>query len=225
MTILWPSQVLKPQHVGFDIVPRSLAGPTSVSGVTQVVASDAGIWRAVLSSILVRGREAIITYRAIATILEGRLTPILIPRCRAWQPVPDGAVDAGLYDEVPHSDDALFSDDSGYQSTVIDVTLASGIAAYTTSASITIGYADTLMPGQDFSIGERMYRLKSVVYASATSAAITFRPQLREAAAAGARLEFDNPVCRMRLATDNEMALTLDLRRSAKPTVAFIEDI
>jgi hypothetical protein len=70
-----------------------------------------------------------------------------------------------------------------------------------------------------------MYRLKTVVYASDTSAAITFRPPLREAASADDRLEFDDPVVRMRLASDSEMDLDLEGRRRSFPTVNFIEDV
>lgn len=225
MTIRWPDEVLPPQNVNFDLVPRTLAGPASVSGLTQVVASDAGIWKAVFGSVIVRGHDAIITHRAIAALLEGRLNPILVPLCRGYQPVPDGAVAQGLYDAVPHSDDAFFSDGTGYVSTVINVTFASGAAARASSASITIGYADTLLPGQHFSVGDRLYRLRSVTSTGASTANITFRPLLREAVAAGDRLEFDDPVCRMRLASDSEMDLALAMRRFGNPTVTFIEDI
>lgn len=225
MTILWPISVLRPQNVSFDLAARSLAGPSSVSGIGQTVASDAGIWKAKFGNIIVKDRASVIAMRAIDVLLEGRLNPILIPLCRAYQPVPDGAVAAGLYAEVPHDDDAFFSDDSGYVSRVIDVELAGDIAARGVSGSVVVTYAGTLEPGQHFSIGERLYRLRTVEYTSDTTADITFRPPLREAASAGDSLEFDNPVCRMRLASDSELNLELQLRRFSSPSCSFIEDL
>lgn len=225
MTIRWPCDVLIARNVSFDIAPRTLAGPTSVSGKTQTVSTDAGIWKVTLGAIVIRDRQTRLAFRAFANLLEGRLNPILVPRCRADQPVPSGAVAAGLYDQIPHSDDTLFDDDSGYSQTVIDVEASSGASARAVSMAITINYAGTIEPGMDFSVGERMYRVRSVVYASASSATITFRPPLREAVSAGAVLNFDDPVCRMRLVSDDQMDLELQMRRFGSPTVQFVEDV
>lgn len=222
-TLRWPEKVLRPRDVAFDIAPRSLAAPSSVSGNTQVVASDAGIWKVSFGGVVVTSRTEVLAWRGVAASLEGRLTPILVPFCRGYQPVPTDS--DGLYDTVPHSDDSPHDDDTEYQGQVIDVTLASSPAVRAVSANITIGYADTIQPGQMFSLGERMYRLKTVVYTSDTAAAITFRPPLREAATSGDRLELDDPVVRCRLASDDEMDLPLDGRRRALPTVNFIEDV
>lgn len=221
MTIRWPVAVLPPRHVMFDIASRTLAGPASVSGRTQVAASDAGVWKATFGNVLVRGADAVLTFRAIANLLEGRLGSILVPLCRGYQPV----LAAELYEPVPHDDDALFDDDSGYVGSTVEAELASGAAARAVSATIDIAYGGILQPGQHFSIGERLYRLRTVVYSGESTAAITFRPPLRESASAGTRLEFDEPVVRMRLASDAEMDLELQLRRFGNPTVSFIEDV
>lgn len=223
MTIRWPIGVLSPQDVMFDIAPRSLSAPASVSGQSQVVSSDAGIWKAMFANIYVKGEARVLTFRAISNLLEGRLGTILVPFCRGYQPVltePEG-----LYEPVPHSDDTFFSDGSGYVGATVEATLVSGIAARSVSATLDIAYGGTLQPGQHFSIGERGYRLRTVVYTDADTAAITFRPPLREAATAGTRLEFDDPVVRMKLASDSEMDLELQLRRFGRPTVNFVEDL
>lgn len=224
-TILWPVGVLRPRNVSFDIYPRTLAGPTSVSGKTQTVSSDAGIWRITFGDITVRNRAEVLAWRGIDAILEGRLNPILVPFCRAYQPVPDGAVAAGLYDGVQHDDDTPFDDETEYGATVIEVETSASAAAGATSMAVTIGYADTIVPGQVFSIGERAYRVRTITYASDTAATITFRPPLRDAVASAAELNFDNPVCRMRLASDSEMTLPLAGRRRATETVNFVEDV
>jgi hypothetical protein len=222
VTIRWPDKVLRPQDVAFDLAPRSLAGPSSVSNVSQVVSSDAGIWKARFSNILVRDRASVITHRAVAALLEGRLGTILVPLCRAYQPVPDGAVEDGLYDETEHDDDTLFDDDTGYITTVIDVVASADAAVRASSMNVTVNNAGDILPGQHFSIGERLYRVRTF---DADTGDMTFRPILREAVTAGDKLEFDDPVCRMRLTTDDAMDLELTLRRFAQPTVQFIEDV
>ncbi|AZO04588.1 hypothetical protein [Mesorhizobium sp. M2A.F.Ca.ET.043.02.1.1] len=222
MTIRWPCEVLVPRDVAFDLAPRSLAGPASVNGATQVVSSDAGIWKATYSSIVVNNRNAVLAHRAISTLLEGRLGSILVPLCRGYQPVPDGAVAAGLYDQVPHSDDALFDDGTGYVGEVIDVVAAAPAALRATTMTVTVGYAGAIQPGQHFSLGERLYRIRTFDQKTGT---MTFRPPLREPVLSGDRLEFDDPVCRMRLASDDSMDLQLSLRRFGTPTVQFVEDV
>lgn len=225
MTIMWPINALAPRDVAFDIASRSIRAPATISGFSQVVASDAGIWKATLANIRVHGRENVLAFRAIANLLEGQANPILIPLCRGYQPIPEGAVEAGLYDEVPHDDESFFDDDSGYIGQVIRVLAAGHVAARAVSMPISIAYAGTIEPGQHFSIGERLYRVRTVTYETSSTATMTFRPPLREEVTAWTELNFDNPVCRMRLASDQEMDLMLQLRKSSSPTVNLIEDV
>ncbi len=222
MTLRWPVGVLRPQNVSFDIAPRSLAGPSSVSGKTQVVSSDAGIWKVAYSGVVVRDRQSVLAFRGISTILEGRLVPILVPLCRGYQPVPPEADEYNLYDTVPHSDETPFSDGAEYQGGVISVMAADGAPVRAVSMRVDVGLAGDIQPGQHFSIGERLYRVRSF---DADTGELTFRPPLRDAVEAAADLNFDDPVCRMRLASDTEMDLELALRRFGNPTVSFIEDV
>lgn len=219
MTIRWPISRLRARDVAFDIAPRSLAGPSSVSGYTQIVSSDAGIWKATFGNIIIKSRAEVLAFRALANLLEGRLGTILVPLCRAYQPVP--ADSDALYEDVPHSDDALFDDDSGYVGTVIDVVAADPAAVRAVSMTVTVNYAGDIEPGQHFSLGNgRLYRVRTF---DADTGAMTFRPPLREAVAAGDALNFDDPVCLMRLASDDAMNLELSLRRFGSPSVSFIE--
>lgn len=225
-TIRWPDDVLRPQNVSFDLDSRSLAGPASVSGATQVVASDAGIWKATFGSVIVKSRQAVLAHRAIAALLEGRLGSILVPLCRGYGPS-SGAVlsedEKALFAQVPHDDDAFFDDDTGYVGSLTDVVLAADAAVRATTLHVTVNYAaDDIQPGMHFSLGERLYRIRTY---DAPTGAMTIRPPLREAVTAGDRLEFDSPVCRMRLLQDDGLDLELALRRFGSPTVQFIEDV
>lgn len=223
MTIMWPVHVLRPYSVAFDIASRSLAAPSSVSGKTQVVSSDAGIWKVTFGGIIVRTRNEVNVFRAISNLLEGRLNAILVPFCRGYQPINADAVDA--YDGVPHGDDMPFDDSSEYVGGANQVTLTAPISARAVSANLAIDYGGTIEAGQHFSLGERLYRVRTVVYTGTNTATVTFRPPAREAAIAGATVDFDTAACRMRLATDSEMDLDLMGRRTANPTVNFIEDV
>lgn len=222
MTIRWPWSVLPPRNLSVDIAPRSLAGPTSVSGKTQVVSSDAGLWTLALEQVPVVSDDAIKTFRAIATLLEGRLNLIVVPISRFYQPVYPNADALGLYDAVPHSDGTTFSDGTGYVGGSIKVTAAHDAAIRATSLGVLVAYGGDIQPGQHFSIDERLYRIRTF---DPVSGAMTFRPPLREAVTTGTELNFDDPVVRCRLASDAEMNLPLDLGRWSFPDVKFIEDV
>lgn len=226
MSVLeWPVHVLTPRTLAVDLAPRTLAGAASVNGNTQVVSSSAGLWSIAYGEIPVLDEDAIKCWRALVALLEGRLTPIRVTISRMYQPAGSAEAD-GLYGGgTPHSDGTLFSDGTGYVERVIDVQLTAGMAKGATSAAIAINYADEIEPGQHFSIGDRLYRIKSIVYTDTDRASITFTPPAREAASTGAQLEFDDPSCLMRLASDREMDLPLDFNRWAYPSVTFIEAV
>lgn len=221
-TLRWPLDVLSPRAPQIDIAPRSLAGPASVSGKSQVVSSDAGIWKIVYTGFPVVDEQRVLAWRGISTLLEGRLNPILVPITRFYQPVPAGAEEGGLYETVPHDDATPFEDGSEYQGGVIDVVAAAPVPVRAVSMAVNITVAGLIQPGQHFSVEERLYRVRTF---DPDAGELTFRPPLREAIEDGARLEFDDPVCRMRLATDSEMDLPLDYGRWGFPSVNFIEDV
>lgn len=226
MTLRWPGGVLPKVDFGFNLRERNVRGGAAFgTGKSQIVASDAAIWTATLGSVQVSGRDAILAWRSLQDRLEGGRTPILIPLCRAWQPVPEGAVADGLYEGVPHSDESPFDDESTYQGRVIDVVAAGDAPRRAVRMDVATHYIGDVQAGQHFSVGERAYRIRSVEQTGPGFATIEFRPPLREAVNAGDDLEFDNPVCRMVLATDEAMDLTLVMLKSAQPTVAFIEDL
>lgn len=223
MTLLWPHEALVPRVRDIWIAERSVATPASIDGLVQVVSSDAGIWRCVFSDILINTHGKVRTWRAIRSKLKGRQVPLLVPVCRIHQPVPDDATD--LYAPVPHSDGSFFDDGSGYVGQVIDIVSSTSAEVRSTQLSVSINYAGLLQPSHVFSIADRLYEITDVVYSGDSSAVLSINPPLRDAIVSGAQFEFDNPVCRMRLASDGEMATPIELLKYAKPTVNFIEDL
>lgn len=107
---------------------------------------------------------------------------------------------------------------------VVTATLAADAARRATALSLTINVG-ALQAGHDFSIGERLYRIRTIASQNSSAASITVWPPLREAAASGATCNFEAPVCRMRLANDTAMDLSLDGWRDGSPTVPFVEDM
>lgn len=225
MTLWWPRKLLAPKQFAIDLAPRSLAGASSVSGFSQVVSSDAGIWKASLADVVIESRMKIACFRALGALLDGRLTPIMVPLFGDYSPLPDDAIGAGIDDDVPHGDGSFFSDETGYEDSIIDIRVTADAPARAVSINVELIAAGDLVGGEHFSIGERLYRVRTVIYSGENAATITFRPPLREAVETGARLEFDKPACRMRLATDAEMDLEIVLERIGWQTVNFIEDI
>lgn len=228
MAIVWP-HLLQPRNTSVDPVYRSLSGPTAVSGFSQVVASDAGLWKATFDTIPVydmNGRSLTKLWRAIGGLAEGRLNSLLIPICEAGRrPVPAGSVDDDINVSVPHSDGTYFSDGSGYVTQYTEVVTTAGAAVRATTLVLAKPAVTELEPGQRFSIGERLYQIKSVTEQDDTSATVKIWPPLREFVGVGAQLEFDRPVLRVRLATDSEMDLPLEYGRWSFPSVNFLEDL
>lgn len=225
----WPKSVLAPRRAQPHLAERTLSGGASISGRTQVSATDAGIWTCSYDGFPVVTRDAVLTWRAIQAYLEGRLGEIDVPLFdyeNAFAPYATGLDWAALLVPVPHSDGAYFSDGSGYVvGEIEDIVTASSAALRATSVTVTVNYGPTLQPGMIFEIthtskGPRWYVVTSH---EDDTGVMTFRPPLREAVGAGARMIFTNPKCRMRLAADSSMALALEMPRFGFPSVEFVE--
>ena len=232
MTWVWPISVLEPQTTEIMLAPRTLAGSASLSGRTQVGATDAGVWTAKYTGFFVYGREQVITWRAIEAYLEGRLFEIDVPLYEYefdFAPIEDGLDWRALLTSVPHSDGAYFSDGAGYSiGEITDIVASASAALRATSMTLTVTYGPTLQPGMIFELthatkGPRWYQVRTF---DADSGAVTFRPPLREAVASGDRLKFTRPKCRMRLTTDDAMRLQLQPGGPhGFPDVNFVEAI
>lgn len=83
-----------------------------------------------------------------------------------------------------------------------------------------------IRPGQYFSVGDRLHQVRTHSGAGDDLRTITFHPPLREAVAAGAAVEVDRPVCRMRFVTETEGLFDQHYANIApEVTVSFVEDV
>lgn len=226
MTLRWPC-MLGPNDIEVDLTPRPQGGGPSLAGGSQWVQSDAGVWEITYGSIPATELR-INAYRALALLLNGPVTPILVPvfdKKRAPWPLVD-VKRLTSYGDIPHSDGSLFSDGSGYYTPVIDAT-ATVAAIRATSLTMTLNYGGKLWGAEFFSIDENLYQIKSVSLSDAGPPAvytIGFMPPLRAAITDGTVLNFDDPVCRCTLASSAGMPLSLSNRAVGLPSVSFIED-
>jgi hypothetical protein len=238
--VLWPREALRFFNFRVDPAPRNLHGPVSADGVSQVASSDAGIWTGALDQVAVhqrRGAQGVEAWHAISGLLEGRLTPLVVPvRVAGRRPLPAGVADGDIDCEpgVPHSDDSLFDDDAGYETQWIDVRLGANANRRATQITLDKIVCGDIRPGMRFSIlsGEiglkpiRLYQVKRVVSQAADAAIVTIWPPLREALTEGQMFEFARPYVQMRLASDREMDLMLTRPAGIQfATVNLIEDL
>lgn len=220
----WPD-LLTPKRIKFNISPRSRSGGASISGQEQVVASGAGIWTATLGEIPVVTPQQVRMMRALATLLQGKVGMIRVPCYDALQapwPVVNGVPQTEIPPQ-PHGDNTFFSDGSGYHQTQI-VVRARAAAAGASQITVDVERAGAIQDGNRFSIGNRLYGITFVSPGpDAGSLVLQVFPPLRDAVATGDVCNFDRPVCLMRLATDSELDIDLDLGRWDNPTVSMIE--
>lgn len=238
MTVEFPRALLREQSHSWNLAGSAISGGTTVASVSTLVRSDGGgFWTCTMSNVSLSGRNGIpdrnkdrqrkstLLWRAVQQICDGGVNPIVVPRNDAlFVPWPDGvARNAG--DNIPHGDDALFSDDGGYYQSTIDVIVSADAALRATSLSIEINNAGELVGGEAFSInhenaGWRMYVIRTI---SDDGGTITVNPPLREAVTAGTALEFDRPRCTMRLVQPSSMNLTVQPWTFNTANADFIE--
>lgn len=193
---VWPVD-LQPRNIGIDAMYASLSGGPSLVGPEPAVAGTAGYWRFRFEAIPVNTKSRVLAFREIAAKLDGRAGVCLVPLFDGKR-APQGA----------------------------NVIASGAIAEGATSGAMQFNTGGPPQPGQHFSAGERSYRLTTVGAASSGDTyPVTFWPPVRTLINDGEALDFATPACRMRLATDDAMNLTLQDLQFGSATVTWVEDI
>lgn len=217
---------LVPARVLFQIVPMNTRGPATFSGKQQVVGTDAGFWKATLSDFIVRKPEQILEWRGMVAELEGGLNDLIVGPFDCRQaPVIPGVPPIVL---TTHSDGTPFSDGTRYSQSSIVVVADQSLSLRQTTMRVGITAAGDLRKGMYFSVLDerylpRLHIITSVPEISGAKASFSFRPPLRAAVSAGARIEFSDPKATMTLANDDAGGLDINLRRFASPSLELVE--
>jgi hypothetical protein len=194
---------LVPTKVRFHLQNTSRSGGPSLTGHEQIVASVSARWTAQLT-VPLRG-PGVLAWRALTAGLRGRAGAVLVPACEGSR--------------APWPVDAY-----GRRQAAIEFRVASSAALGDTALTLTRVAGSALLPGMMFSIGERLYAV-TAVGGGPDAFAVAIAPGLRAAAFAGQLAEFARPVCRMRLASDDEGAADIDLGRHATVSASFVETL
>ena len=206
------------------------SGQTASGPMPTMSLSGGGLWKATLGQVPIYDADRRRTWRAFAAICDNGVQPIVVPVRETFDapwPVVSGAAITS-FAQVPHSDDALFSDDTGYDNGIIEIETVGATLLRATQMVVNIIAGSDLRGGEYFSIDHpdlrwRLYRIRTVIDNGDNTWNITFRPPLRADVADGISLDFDKPKCVMRLATPDAMDVTLEPPDFTEGNVSFIE--
>lgn len=235
---VFPRRLLREKSNAWNLAGTA-AGPgiTDASVMTMVRTDGGGFWTCSMSDVSLSGagsatgrdRQALATklWRAVRQLANGGVTPMVVPRNDAlFIPWPAGFP---RKPSIPHSDETLFSDGSGYYQPTIDVTCAAADLR-ATSLDLRLNRCGDIVGGESFSIQHddpnidwRIYEIATVDYSDDTHATITFNPPLRDDVADGTQVEFDRPRCLMRLGKPGSMDFSVAPWTFNSGNVDFIE--
>jgi hypothetical protein len=218
MTVSWPIATLRPRQLTSHIAARTTAGTTSASGFTQRVASPAQGWIIKYEGIVLSTAAQHRAWRALAGALDGGANPLLVYIVEQDR----------LLLASPFDDDTMFGDGTGWDEVVASTgTTVGSASAGDTTVTIHLDQIDPpILPGHYFSIigPARLYLITAVIDDTGGDFEVTIRPPLRDDLPGGTTVDFRNLVCKCRLASDNEMMLSLDPAGIGTGNVSFIED-
>jgi hypothetical protein len=202
----WPDCVLRPQTVVPRPVPFTRSGGTTLGGVTPAVSTDLGFWRINYGAVTLRNKNTAQwrTWQALRTLLNGRSGLVEVPVWgRLSSPYLDGVFEPPIL--LPHSDDTPFSDGTMYEQLPIAIQSvgATDIGRTTITMNVIKGSLD--LAGTRFGFKGALYEVGKILDISGSLVTVNIFPTVRELIPSGSDLNFVNPTCICRLATDSEM--------------------
>jgi len=201
---------------GFRMVGQMRGRETAISGAESIIPSFSGHWT-VSISFFIHNEAARLEWQAFLAQMEGGIGTTLVPIGLPYRPVDQrggrasvtGQPEFGTFEHWSFVSEArpavVVKTDAPLRSTDLDLTLADSLG---------------LRPGHGLSIGDRFHRVQRS-WEDGTK--IRIQPPLRAAAPAGAIVETDNPVCKMRFASEDEGEVDFSLSEIDRPTVIFRE--
>lgn len=183
-----PASIMRVTASDLEINVRGRGGSSSVTGVDQVIYGSQPRWEGEVSLIL-PCKEDVLLWRVLYSKIRGRVNlfrfriiDIHGPQINGQNGDVSDAVEA-----VPHSDDAFFNDDAGYNYKPVVLTTVSHSMGASEILIDATAINDALEPGHYVTIDDWTYR---VVGMSGTTAARTYaiEPPLRRDLSIGAQV-------------------------------------
>jgi hypothetical protein len=220
--LIWPS-FLAPAQILANPVPFSRSGGVSLGGLERTTRTDRGWWMIDYKSVALYTVARRRIWNAFRVSLSGASGSFVIP---VWSfdtsPWAAGTVEGKSL--TPHSDDSPFDDESLYEQPTIIVTMGVAAALGDTSVTLRIGYGIDELTGTRFSYNHALYELGIPTAVVDDLWTMPVFPAIRAAIPIDAALEFDLPTCRVRLASDREMDVSLTAGGFDRADVSFRED-
>lgn len=244
-TIYWPGlraspQLLVPRQARLQAMAQTIASGPAIGGAEQSIGNTPGRWKLTLSEIPLATPLAINTWTQIERTLQGRSNTVGMPvyeYTRApWplhpitgRPLTLVSQLAALNKAYPGNPLLEGVDFSGWTD-VIQAVSVGDTPAGAMSITIEVTFGAALKGWETFGYSEKVYGISAITGTGLISGFPTYTcnvwPPVRTDIPNGSALEFDDPVLRCRLETDDGMALKdgLDLHRFALASVTMVED-
>jgi hypothetical protein len=221
---VFPTCLFAPDDQQADIERRTISGGESLSGDEDLIQTDGGgrvfyeIGNPFLDDV-----PAALAWRALDAYQDGGSRAIIVPFCDARHQPTNGRVD------VPHSDEATFSDETEYSQGDASAEIAAVADLRATAIELrNLVLARNLLGGEWLSIDHpvmrwRAYRVAEILEldADAGTAKLAIRPPLREAVSIGEAVDFTSPRCVMRL--DGSMPSPMNMGYTGSTGARFVE--
>lgn len=227
----WPIRVVTPQEISANIAPHTTGGTPSLSGFSQSIASDAGLWVIRYVGIRVKTPAQNLVMGALQAQMQGRLNPLIVEAKLATRPNYQDSQRSALLlwtQDTPTMDGSLplvpFSDGSMWDQPLIVSYVVEDAPAYATQVLVDLQRGSTIHAGQLFSIRRRLYRVRRVT-PSGDNYLLSIYPPLREDIKEHWFVNFQSPECKVKLLDDDSLGVSYNLGKFASPTVSFIEDL
>lgn len=215
----------------FTLMGQSAAAGFGLSGAESIASSNSAHWRASVTFHIPHREEAHLAWEAFLAQMQGAIGTVDVPAKLKWRPrdargrpiSAQPAILSGLSGDL----DTLGLLDHGQFAAPEAVHVRLQSDASLRDGVIHVEYPDALglRPGQLFSIGGNLHQVRHVIGEGAGVEQVHIRPLLRRDWAAGSALEIARPVCRMRLAADEQGAVDLNFARMQNIDVQFIEAV
>jgi len=227
------ASVFRPAVMDAWIDARSISGGVTVTGDEQVIGLGMGLWRVTAAGIPIKTRADALEYRRFVAALDGRANTTLVPfleKGRApWGKDAHGrTISMSFFSrgwlaagEVPNLISASLSGSyTGQQAAVTIQMSPSTVTMFGTAYPLTPSAPSA---GNVFSVNNRAHIISQVAAeVGANLYSVLIRPPLKEAMT-DPPIDFVNPVCEMRLATDEQARFALQGLRLGSMALEFIE--
>lgn len=165
--IEWPACLMRDRRIMWALTASTLSGGRTLSGAEHRARVDGGgLWMATMSDVQVSSADQVRAWRAIAAILDGGATPVVLAnRDVRFAPWSDSTTTEQI--ESTNSDDSTCSDDTPYVSDLIVAEVIEDAALRATTLVINMQHGSALQGGEYFSIlhdtfSHRIYQIGRV---------------------------------------------------------------